>query len=329
MPDEDIGLSVSIENIVMEGSRRLEEWNRIKKKIPSMEIVFKMATAPGEGTFEISLKPVEWNLLLLVDGTRSVAELASDTNRTDFEVSRVLYGLFSAGLLEVASDEEVEKLRGRARAARGARRRAGAREMAGAPRRPRGPAACRQPAGDMRRSRAPRSQPAAGEAGSAAAEHEVPTFLTRHGGRVRLGRGHGGVRGDDGRRPAGARRSRPRLPFRQSPRRRCSRSRAPEPERSREPSRARAAARGRRGTPSIEIAVTDRDEPDRVPVEEFELSASDFFTAPEEAVPAPAVEAARVVEQPPVRAPAEPEPRPRRGAARRLPPSRSFRSRPR
>jgi hypothetical protein len=30
-PEEDIGLSVSIENIVMEGSRRLEEWARIKK----------------------------------------------------------------------------------------------------------------------------------------------------------------------------------------------------------------------------------------------------------------------------------------------------------
>jgi hypothetical protein len=95
----------------MEGSRRLEEWNRIRKKIPSMEIVFKMATAPGEGTFEISLKPVEWNLLLLIDGTRSVADLARDTLRTDFEVSRVLYGLFSAGLLEFATDDEVAEAR--------------------------------------------------------------------------------------------------------------------------------------------------------------------------------------------------------------------------
>ena len=67
-----------------------------------------MATAPGEGTFEISLKPTEWQLLLLVDGTRSVAELAIETGRTDFEVARVIYGLFSAGLLEFATDEEVE-----------------------------------------------------------------------------------------------------------------------------------------------------------------------------------------------------------------------------
>ena len=110
MPDtleEDIGLAVSIENVIMEGSRRLDEWNRIKKKIPSTDIVLKMATAPGEGTFEISLKPIEWNLLLLVDGTRSVADLALETSRTDFEVARILYGLFSAGLLEFASDDEV------------------------------------------------------------------------------------------------------------------------------------------------------------------------------------------------------------------------------
>jgi hypothetical protein len=110
-PEEDIGLSVSIENIVMEGSRRLEEWTRIKKKIPSMGIVFKMATAPGEGTFDISLKPVEWHLLLKIDGTRTVSDLARELSRTDFEIARIIYGLFSAGLLEVASDEEVERLR--------------------------------------------------------------------------------------------------------------------------------------------------------------------------------------------------------------------------
>lgn len=109
--NEDIGLSVSVENIVMEGSRRLEEWQRIKKKVPSTDMVFKMATAPGEGTFEISLKPVEWALLLLIDGTRSVRELAVETRSTDFDVARVVYGLFSAGLLEVPSDEEIERLR--------------------------------------------------------------------------------------------------------------------------------------------------------------------------------------------------------------------------
>jgi len=121
--DEDIGLTVSIENIVMEGSRRIEEWNRIRKKVPSTDMVFKMATAPGEGTFEIALKPTEWNLLLKMDGTRTVGELASSLGKTDFEVARIIYGLFSAGLLEVATDEQVAQLKAE-QAERAARRQA-------------------------------------------------------------------------------------------------------------------------------------------------------------------------------------------------------------
>ncbi len=111
-PEEDIGLAVSIENIAMESGRRLEEWERIKRKVPSMDIVFKMSTAPGEGPFEISLKPIEWNLLLLIDGTRSVAQVARAAQMTDFDVAKVVYGLFSAGLLEVVSDDEATRLRG-------------------------------------------------------------------------------------------------------------------------------------------------------------------------------------------------------------------------
>jgi len=81
-----------------------------------MDIIFRMATAPGEGTYEISLKPVEWNLLLLIDGTRTVSELARATGRTDFEVARIVYGLFSAGLLE-SLPKTSPSLAGRARGA--------------------------------------------------------------------------------------------------------------------------------------------------------------------------------------------------------------------
>ena len=186
---EDIGLSVSVENIVMEGSRRLEEWNRIKKKVPSADMVFKMATAPGEGTFEISLKPVEWNLLLLIDGTRSVRDLALETRSTDFEVSRVIYGLFSAGLLEVPSDEEVERLRAE-RAAREAKRervRAAAAAVAEVEREPETEVAA-EPAAELEPEAEPQPEivAAAAPEGSVAGfvaqeiepDHEVPEFLS-------------------------------------------------------------------------------------------------------------------------------------------------------
>jgi len=107
--EEDIGLSVSVENIIMEGSRRLEEWDRIRKKIPTEECIFRMAVAPGEGTFEVSLKPSEWKLLCLLDGRRTVAELSHLLDLSDFQVSRVLYGMFSGGLLERVDSAGVEE----------------------------------------------------------------------------------------------------------------------------------------------------------------------------------------------------------------------------
>lgn len=109
--EEDIGLTVSIENIIMEGSRRLEEWNRIKKKIPSTDLVFKMATAPGEGTFEISLKPSEWRLITMIDGTLDIEQLAAAVAMNDFDVCRILYGMYSAGLLEAVQGDELDKVR--------------------------------------------------------------------------------------------------------------------------------------------------------------------------------------------------------------------------
>jgi hypothetical protein len=98
--DEDIGISVSVENIIMESARRLELWNRIRQKIPSMETRFIMASAPGDKSMEIHLKPKEWMLLCYLHGGRTVRELVELTGYNDFETAKILYGMFAAGLIE-------------------------------------------------------------------------------------------------------------------------------------------------------------------------------------------------------------------------------------
>ena len=98
--DEDIGISVSVENIVMESSRRLELWNRIRTKIPSMDSRFIMAGAPGDKSMEIHLKPKEWMLLCYLHGGRTVRELVDLTGYNDFETAKILFGMYSAGLIE-------------------------------------------------------------------------------------------------------------------------------------------------------------------------------------------------------------------------------------
>jgi hypothetical protein len=99
--DVEIPIAVSVENLIMEASRRLDEFEVIKRKIPSEETILGMAATPPEGAVEINITPEEWRILVLVDGSRSVAEIGRTVGLDSFAAMRVLYGLVSAGLIEV------------------------------------------------------------------------------------------------------------------------------------------------------------------------------------------------------------------------------------
>ena len=97
----EIPIAVSVENLIMEASRRLDEFEVIKRKIPSEETVLGMAPTPPEGAVEINITPEEWRILVLVDGNRTVGQIGQMVGLDGFSAMRVLYGLVSAGLIEV------------------------------------------------------------------------------------------------------------------------------------------------------------------------------------------------------------------------------------
>ena len=98
--DVDLGLSVTIDAVLADSVRRLELWNRIKDKIPTMDTRFAMSSNPGQKPADIHLKPREWMLLCYLHGSRSVRELVELTGYNDFETAKVLYGMYAGGLIE-------------------------------------------------------------------------------------------------------------------------------------------------------------------------------------------------------------------------------------
>ena len=98
----EIPISVSVENLIMEASRRLDELDVIQRKIPSDRVILSVAPAPPEGARQINISPEEWRLLVLVDGTRTVGEVCEMAGLDDFSGIRTLYGMISTGLLDIA-----------------------------------------------------------------------------------------------------------------------------------------------------------------------------------------------------------------------------------
>lgn len=107
MSDEDIGLQVSVENLVMEGARRFREWHQITRRIPTLEAIPRFADESG-GAIEVALTPEEWSLVSKVDGHATVSELAVMCGFTELEAARCVFGLVTAGLLAIQLPEGVE-----------------------------------------------------------------------------------------------------------------------------------------------------------------------------------------------------------------------------
>ena len=97
----EVPIAVSVENLIVEASRRLDELEVIKRKIPSPQAVLRMASTPPEGAAEINITPDEWRALVLVDGARTVAEIGANIGLGELDAMKLLHGLAAAGLVEL------------------------------------------------------------------------------------------------------------------------------------------------------------------------------------------------------------------------------------
>lgn len=94
-------MPISVENLIMEGVRRIDEWGRIKDRIPSTEMIVKFVEQPGEKAKGVNLSPDEWRVFARINGKHTLAEIAQKTNLSEFDVCRIVYGFLTAGLVEV------------------------------------------------------------------------------------------------------------------------------------------------------------------------------------------------------------------------------------
>lgn len=87
--------------LLEEKIKQLEEWQQIKEIIPSQDIVFRLSSkrAPDE----VKLKHDSWSVLSQIDGKKTVADISNELKMGEYDIARNLYGLFSSGLIEVAT----------------------------------------------------------------------------------------------------------------------------------------------------------------------------------------------------------------------------------
>ncbi len=100
----EVFVMLKTENLILEGARRIDEWSNIKSKVPSRHTVFRFCEE-NEGQ-QLNLKPKEWEILSLVNASRSVFEINEEVGEDLFSTSKLIYGLVVMGVIESVEKED-------------------------------------------------------------------------------------------------------------------------------------------------------------------------------------------------------------------------------
>ncbi|MGN6183395.1 MAG: DUF4388 domain-containing protein [Thermoanaerobaculia bacterium] len=106
LAQERIMLQINTSSVIMEGIRRLDETARIREKIPNLDVIFVKLPGAVPDFGALDMTDVEMAVYTNIDGTLNVRELTGRSDLTEFEVTRILFQLLSARLIEIAPEEK-------------------------------------------------------------------------------------------------------------------------------------------------------------------------------------------------------------------------------
>lgn len=105
-PDNRINVRLDLENLIIEGSRQMREWEQLQDEIPSLDMALKFADRPGADLKNINLSVEEWRVISYINPKNSMHQIAHATKMNDLEIRRIIYGMLQAGLVEIIRPNE-------------------------------------------------------------------------------------------------------------------------------------------------------------------------------------------------------------------------------
>lgn len=109
-PEERITVPLSLENVILEGSRRQQEWERLRDEIPDLDVPLRFAERPRTNLRDISLTREQWQVISFINSKNTIRQISEYLGLDEFQIRRVVYGLKKNGLIEMAQPVRPEPL---------------------------------------------------------------------------------------------------------------------------------------------------------------------------------------------------------------------------
>jgi hypothetical protein len=99
---------IDLENVIVEGARRIRDDEMLKETIPNLDMSLKFPENPKEKFKGIHLSVEEWRVVSFVNPKNTMRQIAKANNMSEMEIRRVVYGLQQAGLVDIVKPAGAE-----------------------------------------------------------------------------------------------------------------------------------------------------------------------------------------------------------------------------
>ena len=110
IPSNRIPVRMGLENVIIEGTRQLNESEMLQDEIPSLEMAAKFKKQTGVDIKKLQLNTQEWKVVKYITPKNSLKQIARANHMNDLEIRRVIYTLLQAGVIEMVRPASAPKM---------------------------------------------------------------------------------------------------------------------------------------------------------------------------------------------------------------------------
>ncbi|HVU12911.1 MAG TPA: DUF4388 domain-containing protein [Phototrophicaceae bacterium] len=109
LPSNDrILVPIDLENVIIEGARRIKEIEQLTSHLPNLDMALKFPENPREKFKGIHLSVEEWRVVSFINPKNTIRQIAKANNMSEMEIRRIVYGLEQAGLVEIVKPPSMD-----------------------------------------------------------------------------------------------------------------------------------------------------------------------------------------------------------------------------
>jgi DNA-binding response OmpR family regulator len=94
-------LQIKVDDLLLEGARRADEWTLIEQKIPNFGMVFEPMIANAEELTTRGMSDIDLKVFSLINGKHTIQDIIDTSCLSDFDVAKSMFILLSVNLIRI------------------------------------------------------------------------------------------------------------------------------------------------------------------------------------------------------------------------------------